>query len=247
MRTWIGIGVIGAGLLAAPASRADGARPGATAIDQRVIFAPRSSDKNHVYVAHLYQDLLARQGDSAGVDALVQMLARGASRTQVVQALLAGEEYRGLVVRDLYTRVLHRTPTPAEAQSMGAVLGSGGTEEQVTVTLASSPEYFHQRANDSPATFVDQIFQDLLGRAPDLSARASFVARLGGSTPRSAVVQSVMTSPEYAARVVQADYTKYLQRMPTAIERAQGVGIVQPGRSRDLQLMLLTSQEYCDR
>jgi hypothetical protein len=245
VQTWA-VGALVA--LAASSVHADGARPGPTPIDPRVMPRPRLAvDRDRAYVARLYQDLLAHPGDPSSVDALVQMLAKGTPRAQVVQTILASDEYRDLLVRGLYTRLLRRNPTPVETQSMRDVLGSGGTEEQVTVTLTASPEYFHQRANDSNATFVDQVYQDLVGRAPDAGSRSSLVAQLDANTPRSAVVQSLVAGAEYAATVVQSDYARYLHRAPTPGERAQGVAIVQQGHSRDLQVTILASQEYYDR
>jgi hypothetical protein len=127
------------------------------------------------------------------------------------------------------------------------VLASGGTEEQITVTLMASGEYFHVRANDSSAAFVVQLYEDLLGHPADPRSRSSLIAQLDANTPRAVVVQSMITGAEYAAAVVQAYYGRYLHRPSTPAERAQGVAIVQPGRSRELQSMILASQEYYDR
>jgi hypothetical protein len=239
-------------LLASQASHAEGAKPGATPVDTRVVPsvpAPvPAPDKKRAYVMRLYQDVLGRAGDPAKIDALVQMLSGGTSRDLVVLALLATEEYRALLVRTLYTRFLHRPATTAESQLMVSELGNpGATEERLTVTLASSPEYFHQRANDSLSTFVDQIFQDLFGGAPDASARGYFVAQLRAGTPRGVVVQSLLTSDDYASRVVQADCTKYLHRAPTSAEYGRGQDYVRGGHSSYVLEMFLGSQEYYDR
>jgi hypothetical protein len=239
-------------LLAPPAAHAEGAKPGATPVDTRVVPSVPAPvpvpDKRRAYVMRLYQDVLGRAGDPARIDALVQMLSGGTSRDGVVLSLLASEEYRAQLVRTLYTRFLHRPPTTAESQSMVYELGnSGATEEKLTVILASSPEYFHQRANDSLSAFVDQIFQDLFGGAPDASARGYFVAQLRAGTPRQAIVQSLLTNDDYAARVVQADCTKYLHRPPTSAELGQGMAYVRGGRSSDVLAMFLGSQEYYDR
>jgi Domain of unknown function (DUF4214) len=93
--------------------------------------------------------------------------------------------------------------------------------------------------------FVAQAYLDLLGRAADPAALASFDAFLGSGGTRAQVAQTILGGDEYRARVVGAAYQSYLRRAPTGVELPVGVAFLKGGASAEqLAALVLGSSEY---
>src|SRR5262249_58219015 len=90
----------------------------------------------------VYQDMLPRRAEPAGLAAWEAHLNQGLSRAQVVEAIMATPE--GLVnqVTDLYRNVLHRLPDPSGVQTYTTFLAQGGTLTHLQALLLGSQEYF---------------------------------------------------------------------------------------------------------
>ena len=67
---------------------------------------------NTLWVNRVYQDLLGRAPDPAGLKTFVTELDKGTPRQQVATQVVSSAEYRSRVVKDLYSRSLHRAPDP---------------------------------------------------------------------------------------------------------------------------------------
>src|SRR5262249_47345339 len=82
------------------------------------------------YVSGLYQDVLGRAVDAAGVNYWGGLLLAGWSRARVAQGVWESPEHRGLQVDGMYRSLLHR---PADALGLsywGGRFLAGQTEEQ---------------------------------------------------------------------------------------------------------------------
>src|SRR6266545_1688535 len=68
-----------------------------------------SSAENLAFVGKAYVDLLNRAADAGGLHAFSAALDQGfMTRTEVAKTLDTSPEYRGLLVKDLFLRYLHR-------------------------------------------------------------------------------------------------------------------------------------------
>ena len=88
--------------------------------------------------------MLGRPIDSAGQATYGQMLANGASRSDIALTLLhsaEGSQYR--VERD-YRWLLHRAADPNGLEAYSQLLAHGGSEETVGRILLSSDEFYGQ-------------------------------------------------------------------------------------------------------
>jgi hypothetical protein len=186
-------------------------------IDSRVSDPP-AAQLNQAYVAQLYRELLQRQPDAGGLAYWSGLLEQGTAPQQVAQEILASPEYRGVEVRQLYATYLHREPEPLGLAAFTQFLSAGGTAEQAAALILSSPEY-RDRAGDSDPGFLDALYQDALGRAPDPTGRAAFSQALAQGVSRGQVAAIVLGSVEYQQGLVQSDYLRYLHR------RADPVGL----------------------
>jgi hypothetical protein len=150
---------------------------------------------NQSFVTHLYQDLLGRPADSAGMNTFLNLLGNGTPRSQVAQLLLGSGEYRSDLVRFDYQFFLRRLPSPGEITQLVNLLGNGGTDEQLIGLLLGSPEYLMTQAHVTPvlgrATLSGRGVLSLNVLLPAVQLRADVLTVLGnrpGPALRAAAV-----------------------------------------------------------
>jgi hypothetical protein len=101
----------------------------------------RQGSGNIPYVQALYRDVLGREADSAGLEAHVAALARGATRTEVAHAFLTSVERGTQVAGEAYQSLLGREGTEAELEMWAGVLArSAGGSAALWANVAGSPE-----------------------------------------------------------------------------------------------------------
>jgi hypothetical protein len=97
---------------------------------------------NAGFIQALYHDLLNRDADTLGAQALEQYLANGGDRTQAAGLYLTTPEAAGVLVAGLYQHYLHRQPAPSELPGYEFVLGTSQLSEfDVAAIIAGSGEY----------------------------------------------------------------------------------------------------------
>jgi hypothetical protein len=101
----------------------------------------RQGSGNIPYVQALYRDVLGREADSAGLEAHVAALARGATRTEVAFGFLTSVERGTQVAGEAYQSLLGREGTEAELEMWAGVLArSAGGSAALWANVAGSPE-----------------------------------------------------------------------------------------------------------
>ena len=171
------------------------------------------------YVAAVYQDVLGRPVDPAGLDYWVSQLDGGTARTSVAQQLVTSAEYYATAIGPAYQQYLGR---PADAQGLAYWTGrmqNGLTDEQLESEFIASTE-FYTNAGGTDKAWVDAMYQDLLGRQPDPAGEAFWVAELKNGAQRADVADGFATSSEREGQFIQADYEKYLGRSASPSEVA---------------------------
>ncbi len=171
---------------------------------------------NAGFFSALYESVLGRKADSIGVQNFEQELAGGASRAMVAQQMLVSPEGVLPEVRSIYESVLNRAADGAGISDFGALLLNGGSPEQIIVQLASSPEFAGLVNGDIGQVFVTQVYQALLGRAPDPAALASDAGAIdAGTMTRLQIVEEIESSTEYRTNEVDNLYQQVLERART--------------------------------
>lgn len=113
-------------------------------------FVSQGDGTNDGFLNAVYEDALGRPIDPAGLAWWTQVLAGGASRTQVAFQILSTQEYRHDVVEHAYLQLLFRQADPAGLQIWVGALNSGATDQMVYAGIASSDEYFNKQALKTP-------------------------------------------------------------------------------------------------
>ena len=73
----------------------------------------------------------------------MQQLNSGVPRSTIAFALLSSPEYFNDIVRNFYTKYLHRVPGQPEVNGWVGALQRGLSDEAIIAGLIASPEYFN--------------------------------------------------------------------------------------------------------
>jgi trimeric autotransporter adhesin len=201
-------------------------------------------DSDVTFLCALYQDVLGRSADAAGLSAYQVQLSTGTSRSTVAEELLTSTEYRGDLISSYYQQYLGR---PADARGLATFLNlfsQGASEENVQAAIMGSAE-FANRSEGSDNGFVTALYQDLLNRPADAAGLAAFTGQLAAGTTRSAVAEELLTSAEYRSDLINSYYQAYLGRPADGGGISTFLGQFSQGASNDaVQAELLGSAEF---
>jgi hypothetical protein len=128
---------------------------------------------------------------------------------------------------------------------------SGRSFEAVdTSSLMVDPSSGQSRGTVAPPSadelgrFVDAVYRDFLGRAPDAGGRAYWVGRLAGGLPRGEFTKAIARSNEWLGRTVGGLYDLALGRAPDGAGLAHWTARLAAGTPvADLAATLLGSDE----
>jgi uncharacterized protein GlcG (DUF336 family) len=218
------------------------ARPGLERLEQRELLDASASLG---FVTKVYQDFLHRSPDSSGLPLYTSALDNGSvTRAQIALDFLASPEAEGLQLGALYQRLLNRAIDPSGLTAFSTFLSSGGTIEQVAALVTGSGEYFQTRAS-SNNNFLNDLYQDLLGRAIDPTGQAVFSQQLSQGVSRLQVAEAILSSSEYVTQDVQNLYQDFLHRAADPGGLQFFVSAMQMGAPSQLVVAdLVSSNEY---
>ncbi len=196
------------------------------------------------YVDGLYQALLGRSADPTGLVAWVQELHNGVPRFQVVAAIAASTEARGLEVDQLYASFLHRPADAAGRAFWVSLLTSGVSEADVAGNIIGSGEY--QSAHSDNNTFVAGLYADVLGRTASAGEVAGWVQTLQTGVSRDAVAAAFLTSQEAYLGMLDFDYRHFLHRGVDPAGQQSWLSQLLSGQTnlRGVSLAILASDEF---
>jgi hypothetical protein len=197
------------------------------------------------FVAQVYQDLLHRGVDAAGLAFWSGQLSTGTSHEQMVLRLEGSSEYRAVVVQGLYTKFLHRSADPGGLAAFTNSLGNGGTVEQLESIITGSQEYFQTRGGNTADGFLDALYTDGLGRHVDAGGRATFEMALANGASPTQIAGAIFTSGEFRQDLVQGFYQTFLHRAADAGGLAFFTNSLQQGMADEkIIASLVGSSEY---
>jgi hypothetical protein len=185
------------------------------------------------WVRGMYQDLLGRTPAQSEINGWLQVLAGGATPTQVAYDIASSLERQALRVTADYTLYLGRSPSAAE---VGGWINSGLSNESIIATFLDSVEYFQDHSGNASDWYA-AAFQNLFGHA----------ATLPGTIPSytNAVAATFTHSVEYDTAFVTAAYQHFLGRGASGAELAGWATAMQNGLTdAQVEANLVGSAEY---
>jgi uncharacterized repeat protein (TIGR01451 family) len=195
------------------------------------------------YVEGLYQTLLGRPSDLAGLVNWVRFLRGGGSMAQVVQALWTSDEHRGLQVDSFYQTFLHQNPDPGGRAYWVSVFRAGASEADVARMIFAIGS---QANGTSAGDFISALYQDILNRPVDAAGLAYWQQVLQSGVSRDAVIRLIMNSDEANLLVINGNYLNILHRPADAASQQFWLGLMRSGRATagTLSQALLASGEF---
>ncbi len=176
---------------------------------------------NAAFVSALYQNVLGRAGDAAGVQNFVAVLDAGNSRSVLLAGFADSDEARGYLnnnpnvtyaataeaqVARLYDTAFDRGADPAGFDLFTTAITDGTSLQQAALSFLASPE-FANRYGAAPTNqgLVDELYQNTLQRAPDAAGEALYVNGLAsGQLSRAGLLASFSDSQEHIDLMAQA-------------------------------------------
>ncbi len=173
---------------------------------------PNSSAASR-YIQALVDLFLSRSATSSDISRWSGAIQMG-DRASVTMALATSDEWAGVRVRDLYRKVLGRTPDNAGRLYWVDQIRRGMRLEDVAIGLYASPEYF-ARNGKSNRGFVTGLYRDILHRNPDGPGLAHWTSILDrGVIDRTTAAASFYASIESRNDRVTTLYSEVLGRSP---------------------------------
>jgi len=203
---------------------------------------------NAAFVTSLYQVVLGRDVDPAGLSTWVDRLNAGMSRMQLVTMLWNSAEHRALQVVADYQAFLHRAPGASEVAQWVNTFQAGASEDQVADAFLHSQEYLWSQPSN--AGFVQKLFNDILGRSADPAGLASWTSVLDrGIVSRSQLADLVLHSNERNVNEIGDYYQQFLGRAASAAEKQTWATLVDQGYLSlpSVAAAFLASQEFYNR
>ncbi|MEZ5205029.1 MAG: DUF4214 domain-containing protein [Acidimicrobiales bacterium] len=176
-----------------------------------------------------------------------QLTSGSKTRLQVAQGLMDTDMYRGLDVDRVFVKYLRRTSDPSGRTFWINRLREGRALWRFRAQLFGSPEYFN-KAGGTNESYVTKAYSDVLGRAPDPSGRTFWTNKLNNGADRGQVALQFLNSPESRRRLVDDQFLRFLDRLPTATEQSTWVAQI-PSDDGEQRLIafLAASTAYFNR
>lgn len=202
-------------------------------------------------VKALYEDLLLRPVDPAGLTSWSLKLSSGVGQPALVASLTKSPEYVRLRVRQAYREVLGRGPDPAGLAGWSAQILAGRIPvDDVQRRFFSSTEFL-SRSGGTNAGFVANLYRSILGRTATPAEVAPWVAN-ANRFGRGWVVDRIWFSLEAASARAGGYYQLFLKRPADPAGRAgwarvllaQGEGAVRVGIAGSQEYRLLSLRRF---
>jgi hypothetical protein len=202
-----------------------------------------------VYVTHLYQDVLGRTPEPAGLQGWVAALDSGALTPMQVSSLIwASPEHDGLEVDQAYQTLLHRGETPQErAGWIGLMQKHAMSDRNLALLFVTSPEY--TASHPSTQAFVIGLYNDLLGRNGNISPSEVATRQTlldEGVYSRASAAWAFLTSEEAVANEISSLYASLLHRQEGPGELSLWLAAMNTGQVswNAIPPLFLSSPEY---
>ena len=216
--------------------------PGTTIVESEVeVLLP--TEEVAAFVGQAFADLLHRQPTPDRLAYWTDRIVHGAPRTELLEGIVNGAEYRGRLVNTTFLDLINRAPTATERNLWTAKLGAGGLSQAELVAFLGGSNAF-KTLSGTTGGFVDRLHREILGRNPSPARRAFWVSQINSGYPRSQLAFSMFQSKESRDLRVKALYTDLLHRNPGAGPLSARSATLLTNPDKTVVVALAASDEY---
>jgi hypothetical protein len=166
------------------------------------------------------------------------------ARLATTTAAATGQKGREAAAADLFKQAFNRTIDPAGRTYWSNKLTTI-TRPEMLARLTGSSEFYRKAGGTTP-TFVDAVYQSVLGRTADPSGRTFWINQLNKGRSVESVARTLVASSEYRRTQAKNTFVRILERQPTTGERDYWTTKLATTRVEVLIATLASSAEYYD-
>jgi hypothetical protein len=158
---------------------------------------------NENYINNLYNTLLHRGTDDAGLNSWVSVLANGGTLADVAAGIAGSAEAQhldqsnGSFVSELYSTVLGREADVAGLDAWVSQLFNGASRAEVAQGIVGSAE----AAEKIDSNFIDSLYSSATGREADVAGKAGWTEVLANGGTHADVAIGIVGSQEAIAHI----------------------------------------------
>ena len=213
-------------------------------------------NNNRLFAMQQYRDFLAREGDSGGVTFWTAAMNNGSqSRVTMVETFFNSAEFQGQVapVVRMYFAYFLRIPDYGGLNYWIGQFKGGQSLIAISQQFAQSPEFQITYGSLNNSQFVDRVYRNVLGRAPDAGGLAFWTQQINSGMTRGEMMVQFSESAEYKATIdsevfVTMMYVGMLRREPDPAGFNFWVGYKDSGQSGQALINgFLAAPEYHNR
>jgi hypothetical protein len=199
------------------------------------------------FVASAFQDVLHRAADDGGLSYWTQRITAGLAPSQFASDLThSAENYATNVIDPDYQKFFGRAADAAGVAYWTNQMQQGLTDQELEADFIASPE-FYGNAGGTNSSWVNAMYQMVLGRQADSSGLNYWLAQLSAGESRASVARGFAGSQEHDAQIVQNDYFTYLGRSAGPSEVDYWVAQFENGATNeDVVSGFISSSEYVE-
>lgn len=206
------------------------------------------SAEDEAFVSAVFTDFLGRSATSDEVtDWALRLTNNQIDRFGVATELSRSDEWISTVIAGFYRNTLNREPDAGGLQGWITAARSGMPVAQIASAFYASPEYFSTIGQSDYRTWVTDLYQKLLLRAPDQGGLDGWVNALNAGMRRDALAFGFYQSRETLGVRVNALYVKFLGRAGEAGGVEQWMPFVAQKGDLVLAAAIAASDEYYNR
>jgi hypothetical protein len=189
-------------------------------------------DDDDAFVEQAFDDVLERNVDQHALAFFANAVQNGLPPSAVAMVLTQSDEFLENVIRQAYLNFLGRDADDAGLSFWLSQMRHGLTDQQLDAGFIGSNEFF-SHSGGTNQSWVNEMYFDLLGRAPDATGQAFWVNALAHGTLRTSVALGFAASSEHESQVVQSDYQTFLGRTASQAEVNGWVSAAQHGMTNE--------------
>lgn len=204
----------------------------------------RSTASVFGYVTSLYEEVLGREPDVAGLGYWVALQQAGLPRPVIANYFWASAEHVGVEVDQLYATLFGRAADAAGRAYWVQRVASGTNFTDVAIAFLTVPEYTATHFVD--VAYVNGLFNNVLGRPADSSILSWVQLMRSGALSRAALATVFLTSDEAYVDALSDYYREFLGRPldPFAFQLWMSPAVRRQATPLSVTGLVLGSDEY---